>query len=543
MRKTIPALFLLLMSLCLLLSGCGKNGEGEKGLPAPEAETAAPQPEETAAPQPEEPGVWDGAFRSGNAVLEETDLKPADYAGFTIGFRPGDETPLFEGAEPVRNGEGGIRFYEMPEELARRTFAASGAITIDGGGAVYKNGSYTYPLTVGPDGTVLWFGVMPVDAGMGLYTYIAFVQRDREVVVVSVSESRGAGDEKGVLSQYVSSLIRTGRFGAFDWSRDGRYLFLNDLENWQANKLATLPYLLDTRTGEVFLLYSRPDLDQDPRALHYPAGHPRKNEKTCCTVWDGHFSRDGRYLYLILYSNLPDWTTEKAFMRWDLQAETMEQCCWLDNTAGTFAEIEDGRWLVSNTGFIWQTVAAGDAGFTMQAVPPLFRAGSGGTAIRFYGGLSGNGAVAAVSAGYGRVLLGVLRDPAGTVNTWYTLASPADDTLRALSPEEAAEIIGSPPDDTARIRGFYLAPVRNTPYVLVSVDGGVADPGSPDPKFTRVSATLLLDTGTMEMKALRNTETTLAGSHELAVSGEVFAGDRTAYRIVPDAPAEPAAAE
>ena len=433
----------------------------------------------------------------------------------------------------------------MPEELVRKTFDTPDAITLDGGGALYRNGGgYTYPLSVGPDGTILWFGVMPVDHDMVYYSYFGFVQRDHELLVVSVNESRGAGDEKGYLSDYVSDLISNGRFGSFEWSPDGHYIFLNNASYWQGNGMVTLPYIMDTHTGEVFLIYSRPDLDQYAPALRYPPGTKGLDDtKTCCTCWDGHFSRDGKYLYLILYGNLPDWETRKVMMRWNLQSETMEECCRLNDDAGIFVELAEDRWLVSCSGSSWQTVTADGTGFTVASDLQLPSMAGG---VQFYGGLSRSGVLIRHSI-YGPFsFISMFRDPSNQIQTSWLLSYSEDGLffLREMNPDEVspsffARMLESEQEYPRMAKINAVFPVLNTPYVLIRTDRSITETELWTPVKKSEIVILFLNTETMELKPIRFTGAIRSFvGHEAAASGEVFAGNQTAYRILPNATAD-----
>ena len=528
-RRRLFQVGCLLLSLCLLLSACRKAGETG---PAETAETAATVLESAAAVNEpiRETTVWDAAFEGGNGFMEEISLRPTEYAGFTIGFMPGEETPYFEGKEPVRTAESGMCFYDMPELMAERTFCNPKSMMYNAGQSSYSAERITpYPLTVGPDGTILWFGYMPYDAELRYFTYFAFLQRGRELLIISTAGSRGIPDGEGYLRSSVSRIIDNtrSRFGNFEWSPDSRYVFLNNTEIWQ-NGTCELPYIMDAHTGEVFLLYSAPDLTQrrssTPRFL--TQGPSDQDEPRFCTALDGHFSRDGRYLYLILEGNLPDWESEKVLMRWNLEAETMETCCGLDSGAQFLAEMAGRQWLVSGYSGSWQIVTAGDSGFTVvpvqQAAPAAFQ---------MYTGLSGPAVLMVLQYRGYRCMFSVIRNPSEPVSEYYMLTDP-DGSLQAVS----AGNVSSPEWFESLQPAVQLnaaVPVRNTPYVLLSVSGS-ADQALWTPVSETHQKIMLLNTETMEIKPLRNTTDILSGGHDATASGDMLTGSKTAYQLIPD---------
>jgi len=150
-----------MLLLCLLLSACGQAEGNNTGNNTAEPEAA--------------PGAWDIAFSSGKAGLEEISLWPDDFTGFTIGFAPGNRDALFAAATPVRTDEYGVEYYEIPGILA--------------GQLTGETARYCTPVSLGPDGSVLWKA--PSLSGNG---YALYIQRDRTLVAAAQSLSRGATD-------------------------------------------------------------------------------------------------------------------------------------------------------------------------------------------------------------------------------------------------------------------------------------------------------------------------------------------------------------
>lgn len=496
----------VLLLLCLALSGCGQPTEEKAATPAEntaQQATAEPSPEPTPEPAPQ-PSAWDTAFETGNCFLEETYFIPDDLTGFTIGLVPGEESQFGITGEPVRTDENGLNHYALTGELAQ------GIIQL-----------HPVPQSIGPDGTVLWF----IDSRSGFRGI--FIQRDHEFLSVHVNENRGVTDKNEIeFMQKMSSAY----CDTFEWSPDGRYVFYNNWSRWRnyVYDRLMLPFLLDTRTGEVFLVYSLPGLNQIAPAA-YINRNARDNQLAekiaetalSCGTWDGHFSRDGRYLYLLMYGiNLPGWESGKALMRYDLETGQTERCCWLSEDACSFREMEGGRLLVCCADSDWQAVTAGDSGFTVTALEGSAIPGT--VYLRFYNGLNDSDAV----LDCGHSALAVIRDRSESVDEWIVITDP-DQGARKCSTQELSGIYN---------RYFYdvVIPVRNTPYVILRISGFRTVAESWTSIIENERRLMLLNTDTMALKPLNADYETLINTHNETTSGELLLGDTITYRLNPD---------
>ena len=483
----------LLLFPCLLLSG-GRIAAAE----AP-AETAVP-----AVVSPDlfrETEAWDTAFETGNGFLEVTDLFPQDLSGFTIGVLPGNESRFGITGDPVRTDGNGIRHYALAGELAETITRL-----------------YPRPQSVGPDGTVLW-----ITFNRDFFPDL-FIRRDHEILSVSLSKSRGVPDDGSWLERTFRPVC-----DSYEWSPDGRYVFFRSPETWQSSApdYLMLPYLLDTLTGEVFLAFSLPGLNQVP-----PAAAGKRNpalpdvEPVSCGAWDGCFSRDGRSLYLIMYGiNLPGWESEKALMRYDLETENTERCCWLPGGACALRDMGDGRLMVCCSGGDWQLVSAGESGYT--AAPLEGSAVPDERFFRFYEGLNASDAVLV----RGTFALAVIRDRPDRVDEWFVMENP-DEGFRKTGSQELAQSI---------FTGYHFSaviPVRNTPYVILSVFGLRQVAESWTPITEPDNRLLLLNTDTMAVKPLESSPGTLPGLRSGTASGALCLGGSAAFRLVPDRPVQ-----
>ena len=498
----------ILLFLCLVLSGCQKPAEEKP------AEQAAASAQETSLPGPaaatppsREPTAWDTAFETGSGFLEETSLLPEDLTGFSIGLMSGEESQLGITGDPVRTDGNGVRYYAVTEELAEQI-----------------NHLHPRAQSVGPDGAILWYAESP-----GMFRNM-FVQRDRDFLSVHMSQDRGVQDEAETgWTQKMSSVW----CDTFEWSPDGQYVFYNNWERWHNFNYdrMMLPFLLDTRTGEVFQIYSLPGLNQIPPVTKTISlstkdkdlAEMRAKTAVSCGTWDGHFSRDGRWLYLLMYGiNLPGWESEKALMRYDLEIGQMEHCCWLSEGACSFREMGDGRLLVCCTDSDWQVVSAGDAGFTVSAlegsVLPNVRY------FRFRNGLSDSDAILDCSTA-----LAVIRDRAESVDEWFVLQDP-DEGFRKVAAQDLPNIYNRYYIDTS-------IPVRNTPFVILRISGFRTVAESWTPITEHEIRLMLLNTETMALKPLRADYETLVSTHNETASGDLLLGESTAFRLNPDKPA------
>ena len=530
----------LLLLLCLALSSCQKAAEETPAGAAGAAAAPAPEPVR-------EPTAWDTAFETGNGSLEETSLVPENYSGFTIGFVPGMEHPLFAVGDPVRTDENGVRWFALTEEQAEKFFVYPQYMSYADGTATYSasdKNKNPHPVAVGPDGTVLWLGKVIVTED-GRYDNAFFIQRGRELLIIDISDTRGVPDDDSWLYRSVSGVMSGKRqYGAFEWSPDSRYVFLNNMEQWQeiSDGWMELPYLLDTRTGEIFLIYSLSGLNQKsplPNLVGRTGGDQARYQQRAasvisCGTWDAHFSRDGRSLYLILYGvNLPDWESGKAFMRYDLASGAMERCCWLPEDACAFRETGDGRFLVCCPSAGWQVLTAGDSGYTVAATgqPGIY----GLEILRFHEGLYGSAALLEYNDRATTAALAVVRDDTEKVDEWY-LMTDVNGGFEKVGTEELKNRFAERTEDTVRIE--EIIPVRETPYAILCVWGSSVAADLWKTVYRTDIRILLLDTDTMTVKPLGGTLSKLHDSHNDSVTGNILIDNRKSYSLNTDLPAE-----
>ncbi len=503
----------VLLLLCLALSGCGQPAEEKaEDTAAPVVSGQEPEPASEPAPEPTgepvpEPTAWDTAFETGNGYLEEFSLLPENLTEYTIGLMPGEESQLGIAGDPVRTDENGIRYYAVTEELAQ--------------GIVQLR---PVPQSVGPDGTVLWF-ISNREGSRGM-----FIQRDQTFLSVHVSKNRGgavADEDEYTFMQRMSSVY----CDTFEWSADGRYVFYNNWNRWHnfAYDRMMLPFLLDAHTGEVFLLFSLPGLNQIPNWQNIRVNGKDASllmaaaeKAVSCGTWDGHFSRDGRYLYLLMYGvRLPGWESPKALMRYDLETGRMEQCCWLPESADSFWVMGDNRLLVCCTGDTWQFVTADDSGFTVTPAEGFPAMAS--YPYPFRNGLNDSDTMLICSNAFA-----FISDQAESVDEWFVMESP-EEGIRKITTRELIE-----PG-----RAYYyfdsIVPVRNTPYVILYASGFRLVAESWTPITEHEYRMLLLDTNTMAVQPLGcEYYYTLPNTHNGTVSGDLYLGENITYRLNPD---------
>ena len=160
-----------------------------------------------------------------------------------------------------------------------------------------------YPVSISPSG------------GQALLSdgNIALAFHNGRARQISVSQERSVADEYGNLEKLLS-LPLASFFGLGQsrvvWSPDGRYAtFYNWSRVLQMSRFEYDPYLIDMETGEFILLATY-------------VGKPVKGQAAAPVA--ACFTRDGRYLYFMMYGNFGYRT---ALLRYDLSAGKMETCC------------------------------------------------------------------------------------------------------------------------------------------------------------------------------------------------------------------------
>ncbi len=453
----------MMLLICLLLSACGKKEENNTGNDAvgqdvTDAVSAGPQEDEPEAA----PSAWDLAFSTGKAGLEEISLWPDDFTGFTIGFTPGNKDALFDAATPVRTDEYGVEYYEIPGILA----------TMLSG----ETARYCKPVSLGPDGAVLWKA--PSLSGNG---YALYIQRDRTLVAAAQSSVRGAADSDGRLARTLEEKINKEpnvSDGTIEYSADGRYLFFNDTDKWMGVRMSLdLPYMLDTWTGEFFLLASYPGIDQ---VLSMPqdadSGH------RAFGPLDGHFTMDGRYLVAVMIgSNLPDWESGRRLMRYDLETGTVEHFD-LDCKASRLMEYSDNRFLIYSSDRGWQNLTITGSQVTLEAYDWH---GIPNSQLEIYHNLSGPAVALHYPLWANFSALSFLRNMPESDDDWLVLQNPNDETFETMTSAELSSLIDEEitktrsMDVVATIMPGYgvkcwfapVVPIPGTPYILAGVRG------------------------------------------------------------------------
>ncbi len=482
----------VMLLLCLLLSACGKKEENNTGNDA--AEPAAPDTASAGQQEAEPeaaPSAWDIAFSTGKAGLEEISLWPDDFTGFTIGFMPGNRDALFADATPVRTDEYGVEYYEIPEILAGQLTGETAQLcTI---------------VSLGPDGSVLWKA--PSFSGNG---YALYIQRDRTLVAAAQSSNRGAADSNGLLAETLEQKINRDPYvsnGSVEYSADGRYLFINDTnDRWGVSGRLDLPYLLDTRTGEFFLMFNDPEIDQViPLNRETDSGH------RAFGMQDGHFTKDGRYLVAVTVGyNMPDWESGRRLMRYDLETGNAEFFA-LDNVGYRVMEVSDNRFLTYTSDSGWQILTVTDS----QVVQEAFDwHGIKSSELDIYHNLSGPAVALMHHQTANFSALSILRNLPESEDDWLVLQNPNDETFETMTSAELSSLMDEEITKNRAYGAFVpgggvkcwlapVVPVSGTPYILAGVHGPVPYAESWKVFSEQGDRSILLNTETLEIRPIQ----------------------------------------
>ena len=187
--------------------------------------------------------------------------------------------------------------------------------------------------SMGPDESIL--SVLRVDQP------VLFIWRGKTLVLLGQSPSRGAPDTYGSLKNTLHDMLNTAPSSLDNeirWSPDGRYLFFNDSDRWLGARMAMDdPFLVDTQTGEIFLLEN--------------GGYPKTMMKDAFRcILNGRFSMDGKSFFWYCRSYVPGKAAVHSMMRYDLESGTQETICELGGTLMDFIEVEENSWLLLESG-------------------------------------------------------------------------------------------------------------------------------------------------------------------------------------------------
>ncbi len=473
--------------------------------------------------------AWDTAFSGGRGRLEHLSLLPEDCSGFEANVAPGNG----ESAAPVRTDEYGTAFYALPEESVRELFFGE----IGDGTWNYRD---AVPVSVGPDGAVLWAGIWPASPGGSDEQVFLFVQRDHEIVILNVSDGIGSKDTAMELQIYLDRRYnpQNGSRSGAEWSGDGRYISVNNGLN------GLPPFLLDTRTGEALALFASP----------WPEDFLQKNQMVSCRAEDAHFSKDGNNLYLsvIIFessASAGDTTfiaASHGLARYDLTTGELKLICRLPGFLSGFSVIDENRLMTEGESPCIVTLNdAGEGDVT---------AWTGFSNLRAYGKMDGPAVVAAAERnGADPVAFTVLKEQPEEDPLWYLLPADADagDPWQQMTGVELRALLDQPtpedgsPRDIQRYRVFrHLIPIRDTPYLLAVLTESETIPSWPDRPYVLPGCRcLLLNTGTMECRELetdsvwtpRTQSKFMLKKSDPEIRGDVLLIGETVLRLNPDA--------
>lgn len=147
-----------------------------------------------------------------------------------------------------------------------------------------------------------------------------------------MAEHRGAADEHGNLAKWFRTYPQQllGSEGV-TWSPDGRYAVMTNVDAvLKMMKMMHDPIVIDMASGEAFLA----------------ATYGNKPLRDGAAMTAATFSRDGRYLYYMLYTTAEEYRT--ALYRFELATGVVEWCCSGYDTTyyPSLAMLEDGGVMV-----------------------------------------------------------------------------------------------------------------------------------------------------------------------------------------------------
>ena len=250
------------------------------------------------------------------AMIGEYLLIPNDCSGFELQFRPDVPSEILNeiipGLQmPDADRDTGIIRFPLDEGTTRWLFQNA------------------YALSIGPDDSILWIIYFSDQSLM-------FVQHKKTLVLTAQSSIRGVPDNNGTLQSTLAHKLKISSEpseGEVRWSPDSHYLFFNDTDRWNGVGMALDdPYLMDTKTGEIFLI-------ENGGAVKNPL------HETFRCVLNGRFSMDGKWFYWYC-RNYVSGTPAHFLMRYNLETSEQETIFELKGALQDFCEVEENCWFL-----------------------------------------------------------------------------------------------------------------------------------------------------------------------------------------------------
>ena len=443
------------------------------------------------------------------AIMGEMPVVPEDCSGFTLlipAELPGGalEEILPGLPAPEADGSTGMLRCPLDEGTAR---------------SLLEN---AYAASIAPDRSILLF----------LYnapTPAMLVWRGKTLVLMAQSSSRGAPDADGALRGtlgYKLVIAPDPAEGEVRWSPDSRYLFFNDTERWRGARISLNdPYLLDTYTGEIFLIEN--------------SGYPKNPmQDTFRCVMNGCFSADGKSFYWYCRDYVSGIQPTHFLMRYDLETGAEETVCQLQGAMLDFCEISVNRWLLLETAgdetrLVRLSLSPDGIRRTEEVLPGFC------SSARFFPAVRENVLLAATprSSG-GTYLLPLTWDESAA--SWYKIGSISADGLQAISGDEieaeleAAKrggtvISGGENIGTAYIR--HAAAIIGVTDLLLTVYIREPVPDSWGGGFSDLNGQVILNTENLRLFPIR-TGAVPDGLRDSLIDGTMFLAKNYGYDML-----------
>ena len=434
------------------------------------------------------------------AMMGEFWLVPEDCTGFELRYRPDLSDSYMEEILP------GLPAPEADESTGMlRCFPDEDTVR-----GLLEN---SYAASIGPNREILWFlsGSRPA----------IFIQRGKTLVLMAQSSARGVPDTDGSLGNILEYKTKT----SFDpvegevvWSPDGRYVFFNDTERWRGGQIMLNdPYLLDTQTGDIFLI----DNGGSPK-------DPLRGTFRC--VLNGSFSADGKNFYWYCRSYADGAPSAHFLMRYNLESGEQKTVTELKGPLLDFCEISQNRWfLLENVGtgilLVRMTFSANGVE-KMGEQLPAFCASAG-----FLPAVRKNVLLAVTpNPSGGTYLLPLTWDRPAALTSWRKIGSLEEDGLWEISAEEIeaelqeaknnkSVLSGSGNVGTAYIKN--AAAITGVTDLLLTVFIREPVPESWGGGFDDFSGQVIMNTETLKLYPIR-TGSALDGLRDSLIDGTCF---------------------
>lgn len=245
-------------------------------------------------------------------LTEKIDLMPKDFTGYRMAIAS-NQVDLNTVIPDSLSDDGRVGYFNLSEVECRSFFKGAN------------------PISIGPNNAVLWLTEDDSQRRM------LFVERNKVVIPLSQAVNRGAKDVSGVSKSDLDIKLNYSKEPISDtlrWSPDGRYVFLNNYSRWNALYTFVDPYIIDTISGEIFLV----ETDSQAKIINLKGYYQY--------ITNGRFSKDSLYFVYSLAIGREDAAKSVSIRKYNIESETISEIYRTEKKVYDFCEMENNKWVI-----------------------------------------------------------------------------------------------------------------------------------------------------------------------------------------------------